>query len=165
MLAIALALLLAPPDDGLREAMLATHNQERARVGAAPLIWDDALATAARTYAERIAKTGVFRHSDELAALRQGENLFMGTRDGYSYAEMAGFWLDERAVFVDNPTPDFSTTGKWADAAHYTQMIWPTTTRLGCATASSAEIDYLVCRYSPQGNIVGQRAIPLAPKR
>jgi hypothetical protein len=35
-------------------------------------------------------------------------------------------------------------------------MIWPTTTRVGCALATNASTDYLVCRYSPAGNIDGR---------
>jgi hypothetical protein len=37
-------------------------------------------------------------------------------------------------------------------------MVWSTTTDVGCAIASSATTDYLVCRYSPPGNYVGQKA-------
>jgi hypothetical protein len=39
--------------------------------------------------------------------------------------------------------------------AHYTQIVWPTTQRVGCATASNRSSDYLVCRYLPTGNLVG----------
>jgi hypothetical protein len=38
-------------------------------------------------------------------------------------------------------------------------MVWPTTTRIGCAVASNGRFDYLVCRYSPAGNIDG-RPVP-----
>jgi hypothetical protein len=34
-------------------------------------------------------------------------------------------------------------------------MVWPTTTRVGCAIFS-ADWDYLICRYSPPGNIDGR---------
>jgi hypothetical protein len=40
-------------------------------------------------------------------------------------------------------------------------MVWPTTTRVGCAVASNAANDFLVCRYSPAGNIDG-RSVPYA---
>ena len=48
--------------------------------------------------------------------------------------------------------PDNSRTGEWRDVAHYTQIVWPATTQVGCALASSATTDYLVCRYAPAGN-------------
>jgi hypothetical protein len=38
-------------------------------------------------------------------------------------------------------------------------MVWPTTTRIGCAIASNARNDFLVCRYSPTGNVMG-RPVP-----
>ena len=40
--------------------------------------------------------------------------------------------------------------------AHYTQMVWNGTTEVGCATDSGGGVDYLVCRYTPPGNIIGQ---------
>jgi hypothetical protein len=43
-------------------------------------------------------------------------------------------------------------------------MIWPTTTRVGCALASTPRTDYLVCRYSPAGNIDGRWVGPV-PER
>jgi hypothetical protein len=48
-------------------------------------------------------------------------------------------------------------------------MVWPTTTRVGCAIFA-ADWDYLICRYSPPGNIDGKPVFaaaltrdPLAP--
>jgi hypothetical protein len=160
------ALLIAPQGDAsLRNAMLAVHNAERGAVGAAPLVWDEALADSARGYAREMARTRRFQHAGDLARIRQGENLFMGTRGAYSYREMAGLWAAEKRDFVNNPTPGFSRTGNYRDVAHYTQMIWPATTRFGCAIASNRESDYLACRYAPPGNVMGQRAIPQRPRR
>jgi pathogenesis-related protein 1 len=48
---------------------------------------------------------------------------------------------------------------------HYTQMVWKNTKEVGCATATSNGKTsggqsgvrvYLVCRYSPQGNMAGE---------
>ena len=55
--------------------------------------------------------------------------------------------------------PTVSRSGNWETVGHYTQMVWPTTTRVGCAVASNASNDFLVCRYSPAGNIDG-RPVP-----
>ena len=49
--------------------------------------------------------------------------------------------------------PDNSTTGKVEDVGHYTQVIWRATSEVGCAEATSADEDILVCRYTEAGNI------------
>jgi hypothetical protein len=145
--------------DQLRTAMLRGHNAARAAVGVASLAWDDRLAADAAGYAARLAREHRFEHAVQpRGAGREGENLWMGTRGAFRYDEMVGGWVDERRWYRAAPTPDFSTTGRWADVAHYTQIVWRGTTAVGCAVASDAESDYLVCRYSPPGNVVGQVA-------
>ena len=144
----------------LRRAMLDGHAAARAAVGVAPLTWDEGLVASARAYAEELARTRRFEHADQPIGgpARQGENLWTGTRGAYGYAEMIGHWVAERRDFVNGVTPNFSRTGKWEDVAHYGQIVWRGTTRVGCAMASNARDDYLVCRYSPAGNVVGERA-------
>jgi len=136
--------------------ILAAHNAERAAVGMPPLVWDNDLGTAAGTYAMQMAATGVFQHSDRSARHGIGENLWFGTHGAYSVESMVGAWASEKRMFAPGIFPNVSRTGNWADVAHYTQMIWPTTQRVGCALASTARFDYLVCRYSPSGNIDGK---------
>jgi len=141
----------------LQSAVMRVHNETRASVGAPKLAWNAELAKDAATYAATLARTGKFAHDPQTGRNpRQGENLWMGTRDAYSYAEMVGAWADEDRYFKPGLVPGNSTTGTWGDVAHYTQMIWPTSQRIGCALASSDRTDYLVCRYSPAGNIVGR---------
>ena len=40
---------------------------------------------------------------------------------------------------------------------HYTELIWRDTTHVGCAVAIRGDRAVLACRYSPPGNIDGQR--------
>lgn len=150
----------APRGDALlRAAMLDGHNRARTAVGVGPISWDDKLAVDAAAYARVLASTGQFRHADQpQGPTREGENLFTGTRDAYRYDEMVALWVAEKKDFVNRPTPEFSTSGRWEDVAHYTQIVWRNSTRVGCALASNATDDYLVCRYAPAGNVVGQRA-------
>ena len=143
----------------LKAAMMDGHNAARAAVGVAPLTWSDTLATTARAYAEEMARTGKFAHAPQPQGMtREGENLWTGTRYAYAYAEMMGHWVAEQSDFINMPTPGFSRTGKVEDVAHYTQIVWRGSTRVGCAMASSKTDDYLVCRYSPPGNVFGQKA-------
>ena len=144
----------------LRSAMMAAHNRARADVGVPPLVWDMGLAASAQGYADTMARTGRFEHAAQpMGPQRQGENLFEGTRGAYAYNEMIGYWVAEKRDFVNGPTPMFSRTGRWEDVAHYTQIVWRGTTSVGCATAHGGSREYLVCRYWPPGNVVGQRAL------
>lgn len=141
----------------LQARLLALHNAERAKTGAPALSWDSRLAAAAAAYGPKLAARGRLAHAPAEARPGQGENLWMGTRGAYSIEEMAGGWAAEKSIFRPGTFPDVSTTGKWSDVAHYTQMIWKGTFSMGCAIHSSREWDFLICRYSPPGNVVGQR--------
>ncbi|MEO7277480.1 MAG: CAP domain-containing protein [Sphingomicrobium sp.] len=138
------------------QRILAAHNTARASVGAPPLIWDNDLGTAAGQYAAQMATTGLFEHSDRHARRGIGENLWMGSHGAYSPEVMVGGWVGEQRYFVPGIFPNNSANGNWLDVAHYTQLVWPATTRIGCALASNGRNDYLVCRYAPAGNIDGR---------
>ncbi|WP_245600260.1 CAP family protein [Sphingomonas jaspsi] len=140
----------------LIDAMMQGHNLARSRYGVAPLVWDEALAKDAQRYASILARFGRFEHDPQVGRYpKQGENLFMGTRTAYRYQEMVKGWVDERRQFRGGRFPYVSKTGDWSAVGHYTQIIWPTTKRVGCASASNQSDDYLVCRYWPAGNVVG----------
>jgi len=141
----------------LASQLLAAHNRERAAARVRLLVWDQGLTGAAADYAARLAVQGGLRHSPREARPGQGENLWMGTRGAFPLQQMVASWASEKRWFRPGPFPAVSSTGNWTEVGHYTQMIWPTTTRLGCAIASNARADFLVCRYAPAGNIDGRR--------
>ena len=141
----------------LEPRLLAIHNRERAAAGAAPLAWDANLARAAAAYGPALARRGKLAHSEAAARPGQGENLWMGTRGAYALEEMAGGWAAEKSLLRAGIFPNVSASGNWRDVAHYTQMIWKGTRRIGCAIHTSRDWDFLICRYSPPGNVVGQR--------
>lgn len=143
----------------LQRDMLDVHNRARGEVGLAPLAWSPALAAAAAVHAQALARDGRLFHARQPAdGAWQGENLFAGTRGGYGYGEMARHWLAERRHFRNAPSPRFSRTGRWQDAAHYAQIVWRDTTEVGCALAPGQADDFLVCRYAPGGEVRGRRA-------
>lgn len=143
----------------LRQAMLDGHRAARGAVGLPPLSWDTGLAASALAYAQEMARTGRFQHAEQpQGPMRQGENLWTGTRGAYRYDEMMGHWLAERSNFVNLPVPQSSRTGQFGDVGHYTQIVWARSTAVGCAMASNKRDDFLVCRYSPTGNVFGERA-------
>ena len=147
--------LIIPPAAIFGMRVVAIHNQLRSFAGVQPIIWDRQLAAAADAYAAELARTGRWGHSPNASRPGQGENLWMGTRGAFSVDQMVGAWASEAQIFRRGAFPTVSRTGNWKDVAHYTQMIWPRSTRVGCAVRSSSRHDYLVCRYSPAGNVMG----------
>jgi hypothetical protein len=70
---------------------------------------------------------------------------------------MAELWAAERRDFQPGTFPKVSRSGNWQAVGHYTQMVWRTTTALGCAAATGSDgLTRLVCHYAPTGNIIGQ---------
>jgi hypothetical protein len=136
--------------------LLTIHNQARAEKGLAPLQWSQGLAASAQPWARTVAGDGKLRHSDKATRRGQGENIWMGTAQFYDLEHMMGRFVDEKRMFRPGTFPKVSTTGKWQDVAHYTQIIWPATTEVGCALATVNDRDALVCRYSPPGNVFDQ---------
>jgi uncharacterized protein YkwD len=137
------------------QRLLADHNAERDRKGLPRLAWSDQLAQHAKGWADKLARDDRMVHSDRKDRPGEGENLWSGTAGHYNADDMVGAFLSERKAFKAGTFPDVSKTGKWQDVGHYSQIIWPTTTALGCALAHNKARDYLVCRYSPAGNVFG----------
>ena len=141
----------------LADQVLAVHNAERAEVGVAPLTWSDSLAQDAQAWANHLADIDQLVHAGSDTNANEGENLAAGSAGGYTDGQLAQLWADEKSYFVQGTFPDVSSDGNWASVGHYTQMIWANTTQVGCGHASSSGNDYLVCRYSPAGNYLGEK--------
>lgn len=139
------------------DRILAAHNRERAIVGAPPLTWDASLAAHAASYGPVLARLHMLVHSTRAGRPGERENLAMAWHGTMSPEQLVGMWSAEKRQLEPGSElfPGISRTGRWEDIAHYTQMVWPTTTRVGCAIYS-ADWDYLICRYSPPGNIDGK---------
>lgn len=139
---------------------LDAHNAERADFGVLPLSWSDQLESEARVWAEQLARDEIMRHSSYDERDGKGENLWMGTAGFYTAEQMIAHFAEEKQYFFHGRFPDVSTTGDWGDVGHYTQMVWPGTREVGCALARGQRYDFLVCRYYPSGNRMGQRIMP-----
>lgn len=135
--------------------VLAAHNAVRSAAGQRSLEWDADLGRQAARYAFQLAISNQFAHSNAIARNSAGENLWMGTRGAFSVNSMIGDWVSEGGRFKAGVFPVVSRTGNWRDVGHYTQIIWPTTRKVGCALATNASADYLVCHYWPAGNVLG----------
>jgi cysteine-rich secretory family protein len=146
----------ATPQISFSQEILDAHNRYRRAVGVPPLIWSVGLARSAQRWADALNSNLEFRHDPSNHT--QGENIFMGTAGMFSLTEMVDAWGQERQNFRDGTFPNVSTTGKWFEVGHYSQMVWKTTTSVGCAGINGNDGYYrFVCRYSPPGNVVGEK--------
>ena len=146
----------------IAQRLLAVHNRERALVGHSPLAWDANLAAAAASYGPTLASMRRLVHSPRETRRGQHENLAMAWHGTLTPEQLVDLWSREKRLVQPGLFPAVSRTGRWEDVGHYTEMVWPTTTRDGCAIFS-ADWDYLICRYSPPGNIDGKPVFASAP--
>jgi pathogenesis-related protein 1 len=170
ILVVAMSLIMAAlPAAVAREidhhAVLAAHNQWRSRVSVPALTHSAALATSAQAWANHLRDHNAcqMHHGNRDRAF--GENLYWGSAvtwsDGRTELQkiseqvVVDSWAQERADYdahANRCAPN-KTCG------HYTQIVWRTTTTVGCGVAICADSQQQVwvCRYSPPGNWVGER--------
>jgi hypothetical protein len=156
---VSLAPLRAAPAQDARSfarELLAAHNLERDRMKVPLLTWSQELARDAQDWAENLARKGRMEHTGQAQRKSAGENLWMGQAGYFGPRAMVETFLDERRHFRPGEFPNVSRTGRWQDVGHYTQIIWANTREVGCAVAKGRQNDFLVCRYRPGGNWIGQ---------
>ncbi len=147
------------PGGGFEGRVLAAHNRERISHGVPPLAWNARLALDAASYAARLARRGYLVHSVDAPGDPdpEGENLWAGTRGFYTPEQMVGLWIEERRDFRPGIFPLVSRSGDLDKVGHYTQLMWRSSRAVGCARAQGRRDDFLVCRYSEGGNVIGER--------
>lgn len=143
---------------GLYAQLLSGHNSERTQVGVPPLEWSSKLAREAQAWANQLAREGEMRHAPQEANGGAGENLWMGASGYYGPRVMMDTFLNEKRYYRHATYPQVSSTGKWEDVGHYTQIVWRQTREVGCGIARGQQHEFLVCRYWPAGNWRGQLA-------
>jgi len=143
--------------------ILEVHNFFRCLHNVPPMTWDPAIAANAQAWAD----AGRYEHSPDSARKlpnigQVGENLAWGypSRTGKDAVEA---WYAE--VSHTDGTP-VDCKDKNADAGdepicHYTQVVWESSTKLGCGKGKANVLnyedgDFWVCQYGPAGNYEGQ---------
>jgi hypothetical protein len=127
-------------------AMLETHNMYRCIHGVPPLTWDASLAKTAQSWAD----TGTIQHSTALGAFKKyGENMKFDCPTS-SVCKATKWWYAEISKYTESSP---------FQAAHYTQMVWKGTTKMGCGkgkTTSPCKGEVWFCQFSPPGNYFGK---------
>ena len=143
---------------------LAAHNQVRSEAVPTPqpalpaLQWNAEAAAVAQAWADRCE----YGHNPNRGDY--GENIAAAAPPrGQSPSWVVGQWASEAADY------DYATNScaSGAVCGHYTQLVWRSTTSVGCATkvctsnspfgASFPEWQLWVCDYSPPGNYNGRK--------
>ncbi|MDF1853790.1 MAG: CAP domain-containing protein [Verrucomicrobiales bacterium] len=135
------------------QQVIAFHNKARTEVGVGGVAWSAEIAAFAQQWADHLARSGQFAHRPR-DQQRYGENLAAAQ----SIVAGMNMWYAEKKLFPAGAA--FSM--RLMPAGHYTQMVWRGSTQIGAGKAVIASGPYagltvLVCNYSPQGNVVGQK--------
>lgn len=152
------------PEPGHLAGITRMHNLWRWRVGVQPLTWNEELARVSRAYAEACIWGHDQGRSPAAGFQYVGENLYATTvrPSSETVLDSVQAWADERYDFDFGFTTGQTTGGM---VGHYTQMVWHSTTEVGCGFArcengieglSWPAGTVVVCRYGPGGNYVGE---------
>jgi pathogenesis-related protein 1 len=140
-------------------AMLAAHNQWRSKTGVPALQWSNELAASSQKWADQLARSGCnMKHSTG----KYGENIFhasAATRsDGTSSVQKI---VDQNVVDAwgnEVEDYDYASNSCHGVCGHYTQVVWKSTSDVGCAmTVCSDKAQLWVCQYTSRGNMVGEK--------
>ncbi len=113
-------------------------------MGLPKLSWSEDLAQRAR----RAAATCTGEHSKTTF----GENIY-GKTEAPRPEEAVEAWVREGADYDHGRNA--CRAGRMC--GHYTQVMWRSTQRIGCATQSCGRWTYVYCAYDPPGNWRGER--------
>lgn len=129
--------------------ILKEHNKYRWALGLIDLVYSPALQHEAEVWVRNLAIKDKMYHDSKNK--NHGENLAWANYT-MSIKEAIGIWGSERINYNHFTHRSASVTG------HYTQIVWKSTTKVGCASSvSDSGKYYWVCRYDPSGNFVEQK--------
>jgi len=134
--------------DPIAQRWVDAHNKVRAAHCAPPLTWSPTLAAIAQKWADTLKAKGCgFGHS---GGQKYGENLAAGTSGALDPESTVAMWYDEIKLYK------FPAGGFSMQTGHFTQVVWTTTTSVGCGKVTCNGNDIYVCNYDPPGNWEGQ---------
>eukprot|EP00667_Euglena_gracilis_P003082 EG_transcript_3090 len=129
-------------------AFVTAHNVLRCMHGLPPVTWSSTLAASAQTWAS--VCNGAVTNISMRLAMNFGENL-VGTTGALARPQAyVNVWYDTEIDLFD-----FSLPMLQPGTGHLTQVIWKSTTEIGCARCErgdGSDWKFTVCQYSPPGN-------------
>ena len=142
--------------NGFQQDCLNAHNQFRALLGKRPLTWSPSAQAVAQNWANRLAGANLFEHSHTPG---YGENLYQVKNGDPSCNAAVKAWFEEYNLY---PSGTKIGDGDFKGYGHYTQLIWDSTTSVGCAQGRGNWV-VTACNYLPAGNVLGTRLYPQIP--
>jgi pathogenesis-related protein 1 len=132
-------------DDFARE-MLNAHNGVRGSVGLPPLQWSEKLAAYSQKWANSLIADNRTAHNSKSP---YGENI-LSSGLGTTPISVVTEWASESRNYT------YITNTCKGDCGHYTQLVWRSTRKVGCAMAHDSRREIWVCSYDPAGNVRGK---------
>ncbi|XP_060691893.1 peptidase inhibitor 15-like [Hemiscyllium ocellatum] len=154
-----------------RNVILDYHNRVRSQVfppaaNMEYMLWDDRLAKSAEAWAAHC----IWDHGPPSLMRYVGQNMSIQSGSYRSILDLVRSWYGE-VRYYSFPYPrecNLRCPNKCSGAvcSHYTQMVWATSNRIGCAvhTCNNMKVwgsfwphtTFLVCNYSIKGNWIGE---------
>ncbi|XP_002156652.3 Golgi-associated plant pathogenesis-related protein 1 [Hydra vulgaris] len=143
--------------DDFRKSILASHNLYRKKHNAPSLQLSDELNAMAQNWAENIARTGNVQHSPPSLRNGAGENMYYewSSVSPPSGENAVKVWYEEVMYWNFMYNGDYLFPLVSNQVSHFTQVIWKSTSKLGCGRAYNGNKVYVVCEYREAGNLVG----------
>ncbi|XP_076840191.1 peptidase inhibitor R3HDML [Brachyhypopomus gauderio] len=142
-------------------ALLDYHNRVRSQVfppaaNMEYMMWDGRLAKSAESWASQC----LWDHGPPQVMKYLGQNLSISSGRHRSVIELVRSWHEEKHSF------SYPNRCTGSICSHYTQMVWASTSRVGCAINRCSNMNVfgstwkeailLVCNYSIKGNWLGE---------
>ncbi|XP_067905243.1 cysteine-rich secretory protein LCCL domain-containing 2-like [Heterodontus francisci] len=154
-----------------KDEILQLHNHLRGHVYPSSsdmeyMEWDNELERSAESWAQQC----IWDHGPTNLIKSIGQNLAVHWGRYRSPTSHVQAWYDEvkdyTYPYADECNPWCPEKCSGAMCTHYTQLVWATTNRVGCAVNVCVRMNvwgeiwenavYLVCNYSPKGNWIGE---------
>jgi len=137
-----------PASESEKQAFLSSHNVVRCMHGSPDVVWSDAVANSANSYASSL-KNLVHSNSYDILppAGPAGENLYWSSSPS-TPSDVLASWYNEVKACQGGPTgfTDGCYTGRdGQQTGHFTALIWKGVKEIGCAWSDDSKI--ALCRY------------------